>query len=87
MFSVEYIVLTCSEKGVRLVQTMPVGPCIPVGIQLEKAEVGPTSGPTRRLSHLLRLVQDVFLVVAVRALRPAAHGEGKTHRVDPEFAS
>jgi hypothetical protein len=31
-----------SEKGVRLAQKMQVGPCIPVGIQLEKAEVGPT---------------------------------------------
>jgi hypothetical protein len=30
---------------------MRVGPCIPVGIQLEKVEVGPTSGPTWRLSH------------------------------------
>jgi hypothetical protein len=40
-----------SEKGVRLAQKMPVCPCIHVGIQLEKAEVGPTSGPTWRLSH------------------------------------
>jgi hypothetical protein len=24
----------CSEKGIRLVQVMQVGPCIPVGIQL-----------------------------------------------------
>ena len=32
---------------------MQVGPCIPVGIQLEKAAVGPTSGPTWRLSHLV----------------------------------
>jgi hypothetical protein len=31
---------------------MRVGPCIPVGIQLAKAEVGPTFGPTWRLSHL-----------------------------------
>jgi hypothetical protein len=31
---------------------MQVGPCIHVGIQLEKAEVGPTSGPTWRLSYL-----------------------------------
>jgi hypothetical protein len=30
---------------------MQVGPCIPVGMQLQKAEVGPTSGPTLRLSH------------------------------------
>ena len=34
---------------------MQVAPCIPVGIQLERAKVGPTSGPARRLaSHLLR---------------------------------
>ena len=31
---------------------MQVGPCIPVKILLEKAEVGPTSGPTWRRSHL-----------------------------------
>ena len=30
---------------------MQVGPCIPVGIHLKKADVGPTSGPTWRLSH------------------------------------
>jgi hypothetical protein len=50
-----------SEKAVRLAQKMQVaklaqkvqvGPCIPVGMQLEKAEVGPTSGQTWRLSHL-----------------------------------
>ena len=41
-----------SENGVRLAQKMQVGPCIPVIIQLQKAEVGPTSGPTWRLSHL-----------------------------------
>jgi hypothetical protein len=36
-----------------LAQKMPVGPCIPAGIQLEKAELGPTSGPTWRLSRLM----------------------------------
>ena len=41
-----------ATKGVRLAQNVQVGPCIPVRIQLETAEVGPTSGPTRRLSHL-----------------------------------
>ena len=42
-----------SEKGVRLAQQMQVvGPCVPVGIHLKKAEVGPISGPTYRLSHL-----------------------------------
>ena len=40
-----------SAKGVRLAQNMEVAPCIPVGIQLQKAEGGPTSGPTWRLSH------------------------------------
>ena len=41
------------EKGVidRLAQKVQVGPCIPVRVQLEKADVGPTSGPTWRLSH------------------------------------
>ena len=41
-----------SKKGVRLAQKMQVGPYVPVGIQLLKDEVGPTSGPTWRLSHL-----------------------------------
>jgi hypothetical protein len=41
---------------------MEVGPCIPVGIQLQRAEVGPTSGPTWRLSHLV--VQDAREPVA-----------------------
>jgi hypothetical protein len=44
-------VASWSEKGVRLAQKMRVGPCIPAGIQLEKAGVGPTSGPTWRLSQ------------------------------------
>jgi hypothetical protein len=34
-----------------LVQTMPVGPCIPEGKQLQRADGGPTSGSTWRLSH------------------------------------
>ena len=34
---------------------MQVGPCIPVEIQLEKAEVGPTFGPTWGLSHFRAL--------------------------------
>ena len=42
------------ESGVRLAQKVQVGPRIPLGTQLERAEAGPTSGPTRRLSHLLR---------------------------------
>jgi hypothetical protein len=32
---------------------MQVGQCTPVGVQLQKAGVGPTSGPTYRLSHLI----------------------------------
>jgi hypothetical protein len=39
------------ERGVRSAQNMQVGPRIPVEMQLEKAAVGPTSGPTWRLSH------------------------------------
>jgi hypothetical protein len=45
-----------------LTQKTQVGPHTPVGIQLEKAEVGPTSGPTWRPSHLwsrLRLPSSV----------------------------
>ena len=41
-----------SEKGVRLAQKMQACPCIPVDIQLQKAQAGPTSGPTWRLPHL-----------------------------------
>jgi hypothetical protein len=41
-----------SERGVRLAQKMEAGPRIPVGIQLEKAEVCPTSEPTWCLSRL-----------------------------------
>jgi hypothetical protein len=40
-----------SEKGVRLAQKMQAGPGTPAGIRPQKAEVDPTSGPTRRLSH------------------------------------
>jgi hypothetical protein len=40
--------LGLSEKGVRLAHKMQVGPCIPVEIQLFRAEVGLASGPTRR---------------------------------------
>ena len=46
----EVPVIDCSENGVRLAQNMQVGPCIPAGTQLGKAEVGPASGPTRRRS-------------------------------------
>ena len=40
-----------SKQGVRLAQNMQVCPRSPVGTQEEEAEVGPTSGPARRLSH------------------------------------
>jgi hypothetical protein len=40
-----------SDTCVRLAQKMAIGPCIPVGVQPQKAEVGPTSGPTWRFSH------------------------------------
>jgi hypothetical protein len=43
------------EKGLRLAQKMRVGPCILAEIHLKKAEVGPTSGPTRHLSYLVPL--------------------------------
>jgi hypothetical protein len=46
--------VNCSEQGVRLAQNMQAGPRVPAGIRLSKAEVGPTSGPTRRLPHLQR---------------------------------
>jgi hypothetical protein len=40
-------------QGVRPAQEARVVPCIPMGIiPLQKAEAGPTSGPTWRLSHL-----------------------------------
>jgi hypothetical protein len=48
------------KDAVRSAQKMQVGPCIPVGLQLEKAGVGPTSGPTRRLSHLSAIIGTVF---------------------------
>jgi hypothetical protein len=43
-----------SDNDVRLAQKLHFGPCIPVGIQVQKAEVGPTSGPTWRLSHSVK---------------------------------
>ena len=53
---------------------MQVGPCILVGTQLEKAELGPTSGPTWRLPH----VQDVVVNALVDAVLLACLGEGRT---------
>jgi hypothetical protein len=58
-----------SEKNVRLARTMQVGPCIPLGIQLETAGVGPTSGSTWCLSHLeaqvVRLASLELLEIAI----------------------
>ena len=46
-------VKACGEKkGVRSAQRTQVGPRVPVGIQLPKAGVGPTSGPTWHRSRL-----------------------------------
>ena len=45
------VVPSLLEKGGKLAQKMQVVPGIPVGIQLEKAEVDPSSGPTWRRSH------------------------------------
>jgi hypothetical protein len=43
-----------SQNGVRLLgPKVQVGPCIPAAMQLQKAEVGPTFGPTWRLSHFV----------------------------------
>ena len=51
-----------SEKGVRLAQRMQVGTCVPVGMQLQKAEVGQTSGPTWSLSHLAKMAAEVMFM-------------------------
>ena len=45
-FRCYYNVMQCLRR-----RTMQIGPCVPVGIQLQKAGVGPTSGPTWRLAH------------------------------------
>ena len=55
-----------------MAQKMQVGPCIPVGIQRQKAEVGPASGPTWRVPHLLILVVD-------RRVRRAGQDPGRAH--------
>jgi hypothetical protein len=55
------------EKGVSLARKMQAGACIPAGERLEKAGAGPTSGPTRRLSHLATLIEqsDLSLVGSI----------------------
>jgi hypothetical protein len=52
---------------------MQVDPYTTVGTQLEKAEVGPTSGPTWRLSHLLEArAGPIAREPARRLLQPLA---------------
>jgi hypothetical protein len=63
-----------------LAQKMQVGPCIPGGVQLEKAAVGPTSGPTWRLSHLVCTVPLVHLVVVDRDALGLREGQYHTTR-------
>jgi hypothetical protein len=49
-------------RGVRSAQTMQVGPCIPAGVPLQRAEVGPTSGPARYLSYSVRVGSGCIVV-------------------------
>ena len=53
---------------------MQVDPCIPAGVQLQKAEAGPISGPTRRLSHFSDAHPDVSHVARAREEHVAALG-------------
>jgi hypothetical protein len=70
------------EQGVRPAQKTEVGPRIPVGVQLEKTEVGPTPGPTWRLAHFGGVVVDAaednrlraVLAQHVRGVRAGRHG-------------
>jgi hypothetical protein len=57
---------TLSEKGVRLAQKVQVGPCIHVGIQLEKAEVGPISRPTLHAADILLEYHQNYTAVRQR---------------------
>ena len=72
-----------SEEGVRLAQKMRTGPCIPALTQLPKAEVGPASGPTRRLSHLggrgQRLARRLVLRGGAHAHYDLSRGVGASH--------
>ena len=67
-----YLTRALRKNGVRLAQKMHVGPRIPVGVQRERAGVGPASGPTRRLSHLGRdELVDARVAERLPRLRPA----------------
>jgi hypothetical protein len=61
---------------------MHVGPCIPMRIQLEKAEVGPTSGPVGRLSHSGRHTHAPLSAIAtMQALRATMRATGGPSRM------
>jgi hypothetical protein len=64
-----------SETAIRLAQNVQVGPCIPVGKQLEKAEVGPTSRPTWRLPHSSRVGANVIRDAALCILLVILHAK------------
>jgi hypothetical protein len=61
-----------SEEGCQVGPEYASWPCIPAGMQLQKAVVGPTSGPAWRLSHFGRRVH----AVAVRGPEAVDGGHG-----------
>jgi hypothetical protein len=65
------------EKGARLAQKMQLCPCSPVGMQLLKAEVGPSSGPTRASLSPAPACRSLYL----RPLRP--HAASRLLRLRP----
>ena len=71
-FSFARWLLPLREKGLRLAQQMQVGPCMPVGTQLQTAAVGPTSVPTGRLSHFDHVPHRPVAAVAARHHAQAA---------------
>ena len=62
---------------------MQAGPCIPAGTQLWKAGVGPTSGPTGRLSHLGRATVLHQVHAAGLLLRRVREAVGTWERQNP----
>ena len=86
--------VNCSEKGVRSAQKLQVGPCMPVGTQLEleQAEVGPTSWPTWRLSHLYPIEHEPMELQPKRPVWQRAQPSGagaptRDHYSDREVSS
>jgi hypothetical protein len=63
---------------------MTVGPCIPVGMQLKKAAVGPTSGPTWRLSHYLLMA--VYSMSSPVWHQPALRSTANARQLKPPSA-